>query len=55
MEWWRFLKLQTLANAKADRDRDAAYLDALLCTILPLEMPGWYESILTFTKTGVTA
>jgi pimeloyl-ACP methyl ester carboxylesterase len=52
MEWWRFLKLQTLANAKADRDRDAAYLDALLCTILPLEMPGWYESILTFTKTG---
>jgi pimeloyl-ACP methyl ester carboxylesterase len=52
MEWWRFLKLQTLANAKADRNRDAAYLDALLCTILPLEMPGWYESILTFTKTG---
>ena len=52
MEWWRFLKLQTLANAKADRDRDAAYLDALLCTILPLEMPGWYESILAFTKTG---
>jgi pimeloyl-ACP methyl ester carboxylesterase len=52
MEWWRFLKLQTLANAKADHNRDAAYLDALLCTILPLEMPGWYESILTFTKTG---
>ena len=52
MEWWRFLKLQTLANAKADRNRDATYLDALLCTILPLEMPGWYESILTFTKTG---
>ncbi|MCA1993499.1 MAG: alpha/beta hydrolase [Coleofasciculus sp. S288] len=52
MEWWRFLKLQTLANAKAERNRDAAYLDALLCTILPLEMPGWYESILTFTKTG---
>ncbi len=52
VEFWRFLKLQTLANAKADRDRDAAYLDALLCTILPLEMPGWYESILAFTKTG---
>ncbi len=52
MEWWRFLKLQTLAKAKADRDQNAAYLDALLCTILPLEMPGWYESILTFTKTG---
>ena len=52
VEWWRFLKLQTLANAKAERNRDAAYLDALLCTILPLEMPGWYESILAFTKTG---
>ena len=52
MEWWRFLKLQTLANAKADRNRDAAYLDALLATTLPLDMPGWYESILTFTKTG---
>jgi pimeloyl-ACP methyl ester carboxylesterase len=52
MEWWRFLKLQTLAKAKADRDQNAAYLDALLCTILLLEMPGWHESILTFTKTG---
>lgn len=52
VEWWRLLKVQTLANAKAERDQDAAYLDALLCTILPLEMPGWYESILTFTKTG---
>ncbi len=52
MQWWRFLKLQTLANAKADRNRDAAYLDAVLGTILPLEMSGWYESILTFTKTG---
>jgi pimeloyl-ACP methyl ester carboxylesterase len=52
MEWWRFLKLQTLANAKAEPNRDAAYLDALLGATLPLEMPGWYESILTFTKTG---
>ncbi len=52
MEWWRFLKLQSLANAKAERNRDAVYLDALLCATLPLEMPGWYESILTFTKTG---
>lgn len=52
MEWWRFLKLQTLANAKADKSRDAAYLDALLCATMPLEMPGWYESVLTFTKTG---
>ncbi|MEW6491959.1 MAG: alpha/beta hydrolase [Cyanobacteriota bacterium] len=52
MEWWRFLKLQTLANAKADRSRDAAYLDALLCATMPLELPGWYESVLTFTKTG---
>ncbi len=52
MEWWRFLKLQTLANAKAESNRDSAYLDALLCATLPLEMPGWYESILTFTKTG---
>lgn len=52
MEWWRFLKLQTLANAKADQSRDAAYLDALLCATMPLEMPGWYESVLVFTKTG---
>ncbi len=52
MEWWRFLKLQALANAKAERNRDSAYLDAVLCATLPLEMPGWYESILTFTKTG---
>ncbi|MBW4547119.1 MAG: alpha/beta hydrolase [Symplocastrum torsivum CPER-KK1] len=52
MEWWRFLKLQTLANAKVERNRDAAYVDGVLCTTLPLEMPGWYESILTFTKTG---
>lgn len=52
VQWWRFLKLQTLANAKRARNRDTAYLDALLCTTLPLEMPGWYESILTFTKTG---
>ena len=52
MEWWRFLKLQTLVNAKVERNRDAAYVDGVLCTTLPLEMPGWYESILTFTKTG---
>ena len=52
MEWWRFLKVQTLANAKAERNPDVAYLDALLCATLPLEMPGWYESILSFTKTG---
>ncbi|HEY9675643.1 MAG TPA: alpha/beta hydrolase [Waterburya sp.] len=52
MEWWRFLKLQSLNNAKAEPHRDAAYLDALLCATLPLEMPGWYEAILTFTKTG---
>ena len=52
MEWWQFLKRQTLANAKAESNRDSSYLDALLCATLPLEMPGWYESILTFTKTG---
>ena len=52
MEWWQFLKRQTLADAKAESNRDSAYLDALLCATLPLEMPGWYESILTFTKTG---
>jgi pimeloyl-ACP methyl ester carboxylesterase len=51
MEWWRFLKLQTLANA-TKRNPDAAYVDGVLCTTLSLEMPGWYESILTFTKTG---
>jgi pimeloyl-ACP methyl ester carboxylesterase len=51
MEWWRFLKTQALLDAKAS-NRDSAYLDAVLCATLPLEMPGWYESILSFTKTG---
>lgn len=52
VEWWRFLKLQTWANAKAERNHDATYLDAVLCTTLPVEMPGWAEAMLTFTKTG---
>ncbi|MBD1920967.1 alpha/beta hydrolase [Microcoleus sp. FACHB-831] len=52
VEWWRFLKLQTLANARNQRNPDHAYLDAVLCATLPMDMPGWYEAILGFTKSG---
>lgn len=52
IEWWRYLKMQTLASALWETDPDPAYLDALLCTTLPLEMPRWYDATLAFTKSG---
>ncbi|MBD2102425.1 alpha/beta fold hydrolase [Leptolyngbya sp. FACHB-261] len=52
MEWWRQRKLQPLAFYSTFAPWDIASQEALRCAALHLEMPGWYEALLAFTKSG---
>lgn len=45
-------KVRLAISKKAYFDKSFASLDALLCAALHLEMPGWSQALITFTKSG---
>lgn len=52
VEFWRQRKLQALNLCKLFTSWDTATLTALQCAALHLEMPGWQEAMIAFTKSG---
>ncbi|HEY9693212.1 MAG TPA: alpha/beta hydrolase [Oculatellaceae cyanobacterium] len=51
VEYWRQRKLQAL-NLAILSGWDARQIEALKCVNLHMEMPGWHEAMIAFTKSG---
>jgi len=51
VEYWRQRKLQALVLGRFS-SWNLSELEDLRCLTIHLEMPGWYEAMMTFTKSG---
>jgi pimeloyl-ACP methyl ester carboxylesterase len=51
VEYWRQRKLQALVLGRFS-SWNPSDLEDLRCLTIHLEMPGWYEAMMTFTKSG---
>jgi len=52
VEYWRQRKLQALFLGENFGNLKPGDIEAIRCAVLHLEMAGWYESIMSFTKSG---
>ena len=52
VEYWRQRKVQALFVGSISGNLQPATLEAIRCAVLHLEMPGWHEAMIAFTKSG---
>lgn len=52
VEYWRQRKLQALFLGSVYGKLEPTEIDAIRCSLLHLEMPGWYEAMISFMKSG---
>lgn len=52
VEYWRQRKVQALFLSDISGNLEPATLEAIRCAVLHLEMPGWHEAMIAFTKSG---
>jgi pimeloyl-ACP methyl ester carboxylesterase len=52
VEYWRQRKLQALFLGETFGNLKPDDIEAIRCAILHLEMPGWQEAMISFTKSG---
>ena len=52
VEYWRVRKLQALFLGEAFGNLKPGEIEAIRCAVLHLEMPGWCEAMISFTKSG---
>jgi len=52
VEFWRQRKLQALFLGSTFGNLEPSSIEAIRCSALHLEMPGWHEAMITFMKSG---
>lgn len=52
VEYWRQRKLQALFLGSVYGKLEPTSIEAIRCSLLHLEMPGWHEAMISFTKSG---
>lgn len=52
VEYWRQRKLQALFLSETFGTLELSLIEAIRCAALHLEMPGWHEATISFTKSG---
>lgn len=52
VEYWRQRKLQALFFGSTFGNLELGSIEAIRCSVLHLEMPGWHEAMITFMKSG---
>lgn len=52
VEYWRQRKLQALVLGSIYGRLEPTSIDSIRCSLLHLQMPGWHEAMISFTKSG---
>jgi pimeloyl-ACP methyl ester carboxylesterase len=52
VEYWRQRKLQALFLGSVYGNLEPTSIEAIRCSLLHLQMPGWHEAMITFMKSG---